>query len=213
MPHEFTFPFDTCERPQKGALVAQPWSTFVNCISLSIVFYFLCKVKTRQAFILLIGLFFFDCFHLFSHFIHIQKGIQLSLVHFMAYFLNFSLIYFLYKFSGKFLTPVISILLIFILVCDIYFLLYKTLLWYFFTQIAFFTIVLLYYKSSIIKIMGVYKLSLLLFFISMVYFGFVNEVLNCDTMLAWWPSFPFHAVIEMIIVFSNYIFASSFYNV
>ena len=36
---EYTFPFDTCEKPNKNG-IAQPYSAFFNIINCVIIFYF-----------------------------------------------------------------------------------------------------------------------------------------------------------------------------
>lgn len=213
MPNEFTFPFDTCETPKKGSLVAQPWSTFVNFISLCIVFYFLFKVKSLQGLILMIGLVFFDGFHIFSHFMHIQKGVQIGLVHISAYFINFALLYGLYKFSHKKLTWLIIWLIGLAIALDLYAFLNMGLLSYLFTQLLLFLIILYHYREAILKIMGFYKLIGFLVLVTIIYMAFVNEVYNCKSMLQLSPSFPFHAITEIFILAANYLFVSSFYKI
>ena len=98
--NDFTFPFDTCETP-KNKYFAQPYSVSINFISTLIVLYFLFKVRTLHAFLLLFSLLLFDISHTFSHFIHIKPGIQITLVHVLAYFLNFAFFYALYKYTKK----------------------------------------------------------------------------------------------------------------
>ena len=88
--NEFTFPFDTCEKPNDDAFAAQPYSVVVNVISCCVVAYFLWKAKTFHATVLLVGLLLFDLSHTFSHFVHIQSSVQITLVHVLAYVLNFS---------------------------------------------------------------------------------------------------------------------------
>jgi hypothetical protein len=211
--NEFTFPFDTCETPKKGAMVAQPWSTFFNIVSFIIVFYFLLQAKSLHAFLIILGVAIFDANHIFSHFMHIQKGFQVTLVHLSAYFINFSLLYGLYNFSHKKLTNFFIGLIGFIIALDIYAFFNMAFLWYLITQVIFFLVILYYYRDSIIKIMGYTRAIGLLFLTSIIYMAFVNEAVNCKTMLQWWPSFPFHAVVEVIILLANYLFVSSFYKI
>ena len=41
---DYTFPFDTCEKPNKKG-IAQPYSFFFNFISTLIIIYFLCQTR------------------------------------------------------------------------------------------------------------------------------------------------------------------------
>lgn len=87
--NEHIFPFDTCENP-KNVYFAQPYSVTINFISTLIVIYFLLKTHTLHAFMLLFSLLLFDLSHTFSHFTHIKSSIQITLVHVLAYILNFA---------------------------------------------------------------------------------------------------------------------------
>lgn len=68
--NEYTFPFNTCEIPNKKG-VAQPYSALFNLINCIIIFYFLLKTKNNYTFILLFSILCFELFHTFSHSIHI----------------------------------------------------------------------------------------------------------------------------------------------
>ena len=209
--NDFTFPFDTCETP-KNKYFAQPYSVSINFISILIVLYFLFKVHTLHAFLLLFSLLLFDISHTFSHFIHINPGIQIKLVHVLAYFLNFAFFYALYKCTKKVPCIPFIIFLIIILLFDIYAFFNLSLLYYLFTQILFFFSIFIYYYQSLPKSMK-QNLNILLIIIGMIYLGFVNEVFNCKKMLEKFPNFPFHAIIELLSLFAVYFFSVSFYNI
>jgi len=57
------------------------------------------------------------------------------------------------------------------------------------------------------------KLNILLIIIGIIYLGFINEAFNCKKMLEKFPNFPFHAIIEMLILIAVYIFSITFYNI
>jgi len=209
--NKFTFPFDTCEKP-KSTFFAQPYSFTINCISIFIVLYFLFKTKTLHGFILFFMLLLFDLSHTFSHFIHIEPGVQITLVHVLAYFLNFSFFYALYKYTKKLPSISLIIFLIIILSFDIYAYFNLSLLYYLFTQIIFFFSIFIYYYGSLSKYMK-RNLNILLIIIGIIYIGFINEVYNCKKMLEKFPNFPFHAIIEFLILISIYIFSITFYNI
>lgn len=209
--NEFTFPFDTCEK-SKNIIFAQPYSVSINIVSTIIIVYFLFNTRTLHAFILLFSLLLFDLSHTFSHFIHIKSSIQITFVHVLAYILNFAFLYALYNYTNK--LPSISFIfgLIVILLFDIYAFFQLSLLFYLFTQILFFLSVFIYYYGSLSKIMK-NMLNTLLILLGIIYLGFINEVFNCKKMLDIYPNFPFHAIIEMFILFAIYLFCLIFYNI
>jgi hypothetical protein len=57
------------------------------------------------------------------------------------------------------------------------------------------------------------RLNILLIIIGIIYLGFVNEAFNCKKMLKKFPNFPFHALIEILILIAVYLFSLSFYNI
>jgi hypothetical protein len=209
--NKYTFPFDTCEKPT-NKFFAQPYSVTINMISTLIVLYFLFKTHTLHGFMLLFSLLLFDLSHTFSHFIHVKPGIQITLVHVLAYFLNFAFFYALYKYTKKVPSTPLIIFLVIILIIDIYAFFNLSLLYYILTQILFFFSIFIYYYSSLPNKMKK-RLNILLVIIGIIYLGFVNEAFNCKRMLEKFPNFPFHALIEILILFAVYFFSLSFYNI
>jgi hypothetical protein len=147
--NEYTFPFDTCEKPIQNGFFAQPYSVSVNFVSTAIILYFLSKTHSLHAFILLFSLLLFDLSHTFSHFIHIKSSIQIILVHVLAYLLNFAFLYALYKYTNILPSVSLILFLIIILSFDVYAFFNLSLLYYIFTQILFFFSVFIYYYGSV----------------------------------------------------------------
>uniref|UniRef100_A0A6C0E3T8 YhhN-like protein n=1 Tax=viral metagenome TaxID=1070528 RepID=A0A6C0E3T8_9ZZZZ len=209
--NEYTFPFNTCETPNKKG-IAQPYSAMINFLSVIIVLYFLSKTQTLHAFILLFSLLLFDLSHTFSHFTHINTRIQLILVHSLAYILNFAFLYALYKHTNKLPSTSLIIFLLFILSFDIYAFFNLHLLCYLFTYVLFLFSIFIYYYGSLSKSIKK-RLNILLILISIIYLGFINEAINCKRMLTIFPNFPFHAIVEILILFALYLFCTTFYNI
>ena len=205
--NSYTFPFDTCEKPKKNG-IAQPYSVFVNFLSTLVILFFLFKTRTLHAFLLLFSSLLFDLSHLFSHFIHVKPGTQVTLVHVLAYFLNFSFFYALYKYTKKIPSIAFIIGLLFILSFDVYAFFNLSFLYFLFTQIFFFFSVFIYYFKSLSKVIKT-KLKWLLVIVGIIYLGFINESLNCKKMLEKFPNFPFHAIIESFILCAVYLFSSN----
>jgi len=209
---DYTFPFDTCETP-KGKFFAQPYSVTINFISTLIVIYFLYNTHTLHAFLLFLSLLLFDLSHTFSHFIHINPGIQITLVHVLAYFLNFAFFMHFINIQKKIPSNAkIIIFLIIILAFDIYAFFNLSLLYYILTQILFFFSIFIYYYASLSKEIEK-NLNILLIIIGIIYLGFINEAFKCKKMLEKIPNFPFHAIIEILILCAVYFFSISFYNI
>jgi hypothetical protein len=99
--NSYTFPFNTCEKPNKIG-IAQPYSVFFNLLSCFIIIYFLTKTKSKYSFLLLIAILLFELFHTFSHTIHINNYSQIIITHLLAYFVNFCYFIVLYNYSKVF---------------------------------------------------------------------------------------------------------------
>lgn len=208
---EYTFPFDTCETPT-NELFAQPYSVILNIVSILIVGYFLIQTRTLHAFILLLSLMVFEFAHTFSHFIHIRSGLQTTIVHILAYVLNFAFLFALYKYSGKSPSSALIIFLTAVLLFDIYAFFNLPFLYYVLTQLLFFFSNFIFYYGSLSSTMK-NRLNIVFILTGIIYLGFINEAVNCKKMLEFWPVFPFHAVIEVLILFAVYMFCLTFYKV
>ena len=97
---KLTFPFNSCEIPNKNG-IAQPYSTLVNVINCLVIVYFLVKTTTNYAFLLIASILCFELFHLFSHSIHIPGSIQTIVIHVISYFINISFFYAFYSYTKK----------------------------------------------------------------------------------------------------------------
>jgi uncharacterized protein YhbP (UPF0306 family) len=206
--NDYTFPFDTCEKPNKESWAAQPYSTAVNIISCAVVFYFLLKAKTRHAFLLILSVLVFDAIHTFSHFVHVAKGVQITMVHICAFTINLLFLNALYRYTKKSPSALVISILFAIFICDVYAFFNLPFLYYLFTQLLFFLVVISFYFSTIKKIMSPH-FYLFISIIFIVYLLFVNEAYNCKKMLTFWPDFPYHMIIEFLVLGSNYLFVKS----
>jgi hypothetical protein len=209
--NEYTFPFSTCEKPQKDQLIAQPYSVLVNCIAIIITIYFLTKTTNTHSFILVFSILIFQFIHQFSHAVHIEGRIQTYVMHFTVIILNFLFINMLYHFTKIF--PSISFILyvIIILIFDIYALFNLSFLYYFSSQILLFVSTFIYYKQwmpPFFTNMTPYIVGSIL--VLLVVLG--NEVTNCKSMLSWYPDFPFHIMVEICGYFVLYFILSVIYR-
>jgi len=208
--NSYTFPFDTCETPNKKG-IAQPYSVLTNIISCCIILYFLCYTTHFHTFLLLFSLFIFEVFHTFSHFIHIKGKLLYTLIHIAGFFVNVSFLNFMYHYTQQFPNNYYLLFLVGIIIVDIYCFFNLSFIYFLLTQILLFFAILCYYYpylSSQIK----YNIHLIILFIFIIYICFLNEKINCKRMLKTFPNFPFHAIIEVLGIIPIYLLVSTFYN-
>jgi hypothetical protein len=209
--NEYTFPFDTCERPSKNGLFAQPYSVFFNCISIIITIYFLTKTKHYYSFALILVILIFQLFHQFSHVVHIEGKIQTYIIHSLAIVVNIFYLYALYKFTKVFPSNRFLLYAALVLAFDMYAVLNLPFVFYFFTQILLLSSTFIYYN----RLMPSYYQKTLPYIIGssfFVFLVFVNESLNCKYMLSVYPNFPFHAVTEVLGIIPFYLILSVFHR-
>ena len=207
---EYTFPFNTCEKPNKNG-IAQPYSAFFNLINCLIIFYFLLKTKENYTFILLFSILCFELFHSFSHIMHITGSMQTNITHILTYFINFAFLFFFYCYTNKFPSYEFVFYLIALICFDIYSLFYLSVVFYIFSQAIIMISLLLYYFPLLPKFIqtSVYQI---IFFVCIIILLFLNEKYNCEKMLKIYPYFPYHIFIEIIGIVLFYIICSSFYK-
>lgn len=207
---EYTFPFNTCERPNKSG-IAQPYSAVFNIINCLIILYFLMQTKHNYTFILLFSIFCFELFHSFSHIIHIQGSIQTNITHMLTYFINFSFLYVFYSYTKKFPSNEFMLYLFALICFDIYALFYLSIVFYIFSQAIIMISLLLYYFPLLPKFIqtSVYQI---IFFVSVIILLFLNEKYNCERMMSTYPGFPYHIFIEIFGIILFYIVCNIFYK-
>ena len=207
---EYTFPFNTCEKPQKNG-IAQPYSAFFNLINCVIIFYFLLKTKQKYTFILLFSILCFELFHLFSHIVHIPGSIQINITHSLTYFMNIAFFYVFYYYTHILPSYEFIIFFIALVIFDIYSILNLTIIYYLLSQSAIFISLLIYYFPLLPDFIqtSVYQI---IFFVIVIILLFLNEKYNCENMLYLYPYFPYHIFIEIIGIILFYIICSNFYK-
>jgi len=207
---EYTFPFSTCEKPNKNG-IAQPYSSLLNFINCVIIFYFLLQINHYYAFILLFFILCFELFHVFSHSIHIHGSIQINITHILSYCINFAFLFFFYNYLKK-IPSIMFILFYAFLICfDIYAFCNMNVVYYIFSQALLFLSVLVYYYPLLTqKIKD--KIHILFFLVSLIIILFLNEKFNCEEMMSFYPHFPYHILIEIIGIFLFYTICSTFYK-
>lgn len=205
------FPFETCETPDEDGWIAQPYSTAVNCLNTLIILFFLIQTKNSYTFFFLFSIFLFQISHTFSHAFHIDGSIQMNIIHGLAYCINATLLYTLYRYSGIAPSLFLSILLLIFIGIDIYAFCLLSTVFYIWTQFAIFLSILFFYfttlptrtKSSVkwLTLIGI-------LIVCLVY----NEIRNCDEMSKLYPTAPFHILVEIPGLFFFYLVCRNFYE-
>jgi hypothetical protein len=207
---EYTFPFNTCEKPRKNG-IAQPYSALFNLINCVIILYFLLKTKQTYTFILLFFILCFELFHVFSHSIHITGPIQINITHILSYCINFAFLLFFYNYTKKLPSIWFIIFYIFLIFLDIYIFCNMNVVYYIFTQALLFLSVLFYYYPLLPQSIKD-KIIIIFFLVILIILLFLNEKYNCEKMMYIYPDFPYHILIETIGIFLFYIICSNFYK-
>jgi hypothetical protein len=208
--NEYTFPFSTCEKPNKYG-ISQPYSSLLNLINCLIIFYFLIKTKQNYTFILIFCILCFELFHVFSHSIHISGSIQINITHMLSYCINFAVLFFFYNYVKKIPSSGFIIFYVFLIFFDIYIFCNMNVVYYIFSQALLFLSVLFYYYPLLTK--NIKKIINIIFFlVLLIIILFINEKYNCEKMMSIYPHFPYHILIEIIGLVLFYIICSNFYK-
>ena len=210
MNEDYTFPFDTCEKPNKHG-IAQPYSTMANIVNSLIIFYFLLKTKENYTFILLFCILCFELFHVFSHSVHIPGSIQINIAHMLSYCVNFAFLFFFYNYTKKIPSGWFILFYVLLIVFDIYVFCNMDVVYYISTQSLLLLSVLLYYYPLLNKSIK-NKINIISSLIILIIILFLNEKYNCKKMLSIYPHFPYHVLIEIVAIFLFYIVCSTFYK-
>jgi hypothetical protein len=208
--NEYTFPFSTCEKPNKYG-ISQPYSSLLNLINCLIIFYYLKKTKQNYTFILIFCILCFELFHVFSHSIHISGSIQINITHMLSYCINFAFLFFFYNYVKKIPSIGFIIFYVFLIFFDIYIFCNMNVVYYILSQALLFLSVLFYYYPLLTK--NIKKIINIIFFlVLLIIILFINEKYNCKKMMSIYPHFPYHILIEIIGLVLFYIICSNFYK-
>ena len=198
----YTFPFNTCEIPNKTG-IAQPYSVFFNIVSCLIIIYFLTITKKNYSRLLLFSILLFESFHTFSHTIHLNNNSQILIIHLLAYFINFCYFFALYNYSNVYPNIIFLLYLLIIILFDIYAFNKLPFIFYLSSQfLIFISLFLYYYKYFSKEIKN--KIPVIFILILFIILLFINESYNCNKMLSKYSWFPFHIFVEIISIFIVY---------
>ena len=117
---DFTFPYSTCEKPQKDNMIQQPYSTIINLMTVFMLAYFMYISKSGYIKILFFTYILFELWHTMSHMVFIGGNIHQIGSHILAYIIAFATL-FVYLLLTK-TVPSVSylILLLIIVIIDIF---------------------------------------------------------------------------------------------
>jgi hypothetical protein len=210
----FTFPFNTCEIPNKDG-IAQPHSTIINTILCIIIFLFLLNSNNLYSRLFLFFLLLFNIFHTFSHAIHISsiKNIQFLLTHYSAVLSSFFLFYLLSNITKYTLKPYQLIGLLFLLFFDIILCYYDVSHIYniIIFLIILFSILIIFYKYLSKKIQQNIKYIIGFGFLALVID--IIEILFCQSLLQKYGNIPFHSILELSAYIPTILLCYSFYRI
>ena len=206
-----TFPFDTCEIPQKN-WIQQPYSVIINLIIIFIILYYISKTKTWSQFGILFSILLFELSHTFSHFIHIPGRMEFLVTHGLSFIVLASIFIIFITKTKRYPPDIILSIIAILVVLDAWVIYQKmafilnilTLITIFFLGLGFYYFYLPADKKKLIFYLG---LASLLFLVIEI-----NETFHCQQMLAWFPGFPFHILVELSGILPVYFICRLFYD-
>jgi len=198
--HDYTFPFDTCERVSLKGSIAQPFSFTVNVLSCIVLFIYTRILPVASPFqYVLYSLLLFESWHCLSHAHHVSflhHRFPTIIVHFLSYLIMISLFYAFMTKTKKW--PSFSWWIPFLLVCifDLYAVSHLSFLWYFCSSLLLFLWIFVAYHDFVWATKRRRRLIIMLFLsILLLSFFFILEVYFCSFFIV---KIPFHALIEFI---------------
>ena len=205
----YIFPFSTCEIPKESG-IAQPYSVFFNLLNCIMIFSFMTRSKSKNSFILILSLFLFEVYHTFSHSIHIPGNVQINVTHFLAYVINFSLLYFFKEYSSNLPHNNFLVFYVLLIFFDIYAFNNLNIVFYLFTQALLFLSVLIYNYNFLPDELKKY-IPFIFIIIASIILLFINEIYNCEKLIKKYPKIPFHVGIEILGLILFYLICKNFY--
>lgn len=213
---KYTFPFNSCEIPNKNG-IAQPYSAFINLLACFTVLYFIYYSNNFYSKLFLFSVLLFNISHTFSHSIHLghlgqYKNLHFLLTHYTAIISTICLLILLTKISNTFPNTFFIYFLFFLYLLDLIFVVYNFSHIY---NIAIFLLILvfliLYYYTflpNIIKQNIIYIVILSLF----AFMFQIFEIYYCKKILDINPKFPLHIVVEICVFFPILLICKCFYK-
>lgn len=188
---DYIFPFSTCEIPQKDAYIKQPYSVAINMLTVLVLIYFFTLAKTNTLRYVFFAFILLQLWHGLSHAVFLEGHIQEYVIHLLAYNIAFSALYAILTFTRTTLSPLHAMIICALVLLDLYVAYTYGGLLMIMSGFVLFTVILFtfyvkYPAFALYFILAVCGLLLLIF----------NESANCKAMLAMYPNFPFHIIIE-----------------
>ena len=214
MSAKYTFPFNSCEIPNKKG-IAQPYSAVINLVLTLIVSYFVFYSDNIYSKLFLSMVLIFNISHTFSHSIHLEKfgNLHFLLSHYSAIISTVFLLLLLNKITKTIPPTFIVYLLVGLYLIDSIFILCDVSHIY---NIAVFLLILIliicFYYNLLPKVIK-HNIQYIVFFSLLAFIFQLFEIYNCNKILEEYPNFPFHIIVEMTVFFPVLLICKSFYKV
>lgn len=206
----WTFPYKTCEIPQKNTIVSQPYSFLLNLINVSNLVCYCILVKSIHVKLTILSYIVFELFHTFSHAKLFHVKIQTTVIHLLAYVFFAATWNSIYLFTKKPLSWLKTSVLIVVTAIDIYVVLVVKGVWTILSGLSLLLALFCMYFTDIPKFFQTRLYQKLVPGLFVLFALFVNEAINCEAMLRIMP-FPYHIVIEILGYWLFDILANSWY--
>ena len=212
--NRYTFPFNSCEIPQKNG-IAQPFSTTINLILCCIIIFYLLKSNNLYSRLFLSSILIFNIFHTFSHTLHVKilKNGQFLLTHFSAIISSLCFILLLNHITKKTLVPWQFYTLLFLYIFDIYLITQNFSHIYNIITILIILFLIMIFNYHLLSGKLKEKIIYIIFFSAVVLFFQIFEIFNCQYILENFKNFPFHIMTEISAYIPIFLLCNSFYKI
>ena len=218
--NNYTFPFNSCEIPNKNG-IAQPHSVIINTILCIIIFFFLLQSNNLYSRLFLFFILLFNISHTISHAIHINNTTYISninnihflLTHFLAIFSTIFLFCILTNITKYTLKSWQYFGLFCLYFSDIILILYDVSHIYNITifLIILFTIFMIFYNYLSKKIKQ--NIQYIIGFSSITLFIDIIEITFCKSLLEKYGNIPFHSILELSAFVPIILLCYTFYKI
>ena len=191
----YKFPKDTCELSNKT--LKQPYSAFVNLVSIIVLVLFLLFSRNFYISCIFISLIFFEIIHCYSHMKHLDSNRQSLLIHLISYITLISIAFVFYKKSSyrPHLYLVLLWIVLFFIDLGLFIAKISNLYTIILTSIEFLLLFIMYSKLFFTRTTMPWMITVIVF-ASLIIIALINEAIFCNKLMSM-KKLPYHIIVEL----------------
>jgi hypothetical protein len=191
----YKFPKDTCELSNK--VLKQPYSAFVNLVSIIVLVLFLLFSRNFYISCIFISLIFFEIIHCYSHMKHLDSNRQALLIHLISYITLISIAFVFYKKSSyrPHLYLVLLWIVLFFIDLGLFIAKISNLYTIILTSIEFLLLFIMYSKLFFTTTTKPWMITVITF-ACLIILALINEAIFCNQLMSI-KKLPYHIIVEL----------------